>query len=284
MNRTRLTHPSFRAFTFVELLIVVAIIGVLIIVSIRFTGCGIYESGEAVVKDKYRQLDKYLKDATVLERSNEQLAKAKKQRKELAEKTQKYKVDAEVAKRQTARIEEKIQKSKVAFTSVQEIAKQAGLPKRSEATADDLAKKIMLNGKELTGNDIYGHLKNSKEEVTQCERDAEREKTRVQRYSALAEDIEKALVKMDDDITAIENYIEDYKMYQEMLAAKSIVDLGLNDTQIDQILNSDNNIAELRKKVDELDATITIREKERVIKETLNPNSNSNSITDDDLL
>ncbi|MDR3233712.1 MAG: hypothetical protein LBT46_08650 [Planctomycetaceae bacterium] len=43
-----------------------------------FAGC---DSTTAVVKDKYRKLDKYIKDTTVLERANDQLAKAKDSRK-----------------------------------------------------------------------------------------------------------------------------------------------------------------------------------------------------------
>jgi hypothetical protein len=77
-------------------------------------------------------------------------------------------------------------------------------------------------------------------------------------------------------------------MSREMLEAnKSIVDLGLDDAKIDQILNSDNIIAELRKKVDESEIAQEIQDKKTDsddVKETLNAGSGSNSITDDDLL
>jgi prepilin-type N-terminal cleavage/methylation domain-containing protein len=211
MKRTFLTHASFRAFTLVELLVVAVVVGVLVIVSLRFTGCGVYESGEAVVKDKYRQLDKYLKDVTVLERANDKLAKAKERRANIANMVKKYRIDAEVAKRQVARIEEASQTLKDAYTTVRKAAEKAGLPKLSLATAEDKAKKITVGATEYTGAQVYAMLKKYNEDVLKGEEKIKIEQLKSDALSSFADKAEKALVQVDSAIAQIENKIAENK-------------------------------------------------------------------------
>lgn len=251
---------------------------------IACAGC---DSVSAVAKDKKNQLDKYLKDATVLPRANVQLEEAKKSRAKLKEIADKFNVDAEVALRQVQRVEEEQAKSKKAFEMLQDAAKKAGLPKRVEATPEDLQKKIQVGTKTLTGDDVYNTLRQFKSEVEKATAAVAREKTKADHLKKQAAGIKDRMNKIDANIDEMERKIEDYKMYQEMLAAnKTIDDLGLNDDQMKQLLDTDNILSELRKSADRAEVGLEIKDKEGAasgLKEELN-SGGSSSITDDDLI
>ena len=76
------------------------------------------EAGSAVASDKLNQLEKYLKDNTVLERARVQLANAKRSRVNLKETADKFNVDAEVALKQIKRLEDEKAKVVENFTKL----------------------------------------------------------------------------------------------------------------------------------------------------------------------
>jgi hypothetical protein len=252
--------------------------------SVLFTGC---DSISAVAKDKKNQVEKYLKDKTVLQRANVQLEDAKKSRAKLKEIADKFAVDSEVALRQVKRVEDEAAKSKKAFENLQDIAKNAGLPKKLDAKEEDLKKQIPVGSKTLTGEDVYRTLKDLKTEVSKAASVVAREKTKADFLKKRSGLIKDRMDKVDDNIAAMEQKIEEYKMYHEMVAAnKSIDDLGLDDDQMKQLLDTDSILTEMRKKVDEAEVGLDIKDKESAtsgVKEELSGGS-SGAITDDDLI
>ena len=262
--------------------IVLTFLAVLFAVSL-LTGC---DSTTAVVKDTYNQVDEYLKDKTFLPRINVELAEAKASRAKLKDIADKLFVDAEVALKPVEELTVEAEKSKTAFIKLQDIAKQAGLPKKAEASPEDLAKKISVGGKELRGKDVYDLLKDYKGEVTKATAAVERQKKLSDMKRSLANTVNDRMDRIDENIDKMQAQIENYKVYQEMvIAGKTAKDLGLDDDALKQLLNTDNTMGELRKRTD----TMAV-ESEKLYQESLKGDvkgtltGGDNSITGDDLI
>ena len=247
-------------------------------------GC---DSVSAVAKDKKNQVEKYLKDATVLQRARVQLADAQKSRVKLKEIADKFNVDSEVASRQIKRLEEERGKTIEAFKKVQDAAKKAELPKLSDATSEDKAKSIQIGTKAYTGADVYRILGEYKAEVEKASSAVEREQKRSDFLKDRAEKIRSQMTRVDNNIAEMERKIADYEMYQELLAANKTMDaLGLSDDKMDELLNTGSMMAELQKKVDESDVILDLKDQENRsadLKQEINRGS-SFSITDEDLI
>jgi hypothetical protein len=258
-----------------------SVIGTMLLVS---TGC---DSITAVAKDQKNQVEKYLKDKTVLQRANVQLEEAKNSRKKLEEIANKFNIDAEIALRQIKRVNEEKDKTRNAFETLQGVAKNAGLPKFVEATPEDKAKQISVGAKTYTGEDVYRVLKEYKASITKADTAVAREQKKSDFLKDRSEKIRNQMSRVDNNISEMEQKIEDYKMYQEMLAAnKTIDDLGLSDDKMKQILATDSIVSELQKQIDSSDIAVEIKDKESSsadLKDELNSGGPA-SITDDDLI
>ena len=246
-------------------------------------GC---DSVTAVAKDKKNQVEKYLKDKTVLPRARNQLADAKKSRANLKEIADKFYIDSEVAIKQAKRLEEEKGKTIEAFEKLQDAARKAELPKLVDATAEDKAKTIQIGTKTFTGEEVYRVLKEYKTQVEKANATVERERKRSDFLKDRTEKIRSQMSRVDDNIAEMERQIADYELYQELLAAnKKIDDLGLSDDKLNELLNTDSILSELRKKVDETDIQLEMKDfesKSADLKQELR--SGSFTITDDDLI
>ena len=255
--------------------------GVLLVAHV---GC---DSIPAVAKDKKNQVEKYLKDKTVLERARVQLADAQKSRAELKKTADQFHIDAEVAIRQIKRLEEEKEKTIDAFKKLQDAARSAELPKLADATVEDKAKTLQIGSKTFTGAEVYRVLGEYRTQVENANAAVEREQKQSDFLKDRAEKIRGQMSRVDNNIAEMERKIADYEMYQKLVAAnKTIESLGLSDDKMDELLNTDNILAELRKEVDRADVQLEMKDKENRgsdLKQELNRGT-SFSITDDDLI
>ncbi|MCL2303981.1 MAG: hypothetical protein FWC43_01405 [Planctomycetaceae bacterium] len=261
--------------------VVALVVGIFLV---AYIGC---DSITAVAKDKKNQLEKYLKDKTVLERARVQLVDAKKSRTKLKEIADKFYIDSEVAIKQAKRLEEEKSNTVEAFEKLQDAARKAELPKLVDATAEDKAKTIQVGTKTFTGEEIYRVLKEYKTQVEKANSTVERERKRSEFLKDRTEKIRSQMARVDDNIMEMERQIDDFELFQELLAAnKRIDDLGLSDDKMNELLNTDSILSELRKKVDETDIQIGMKDFEDKItglKQELRSGT-SFTITGDDLI
>jgi hypothetical protein len=261
--------------------IAVLVVGTSLVV---YVGC---DSVTAVAKDKKIQVEKYLKDATVLERARVQLADAQNSRGELKKMVDQFSVDSEVALKQVKRLEEEKDKTVEAFKKLQDAAKSAELPKLVDATAEDKAKTVKVGTKTFTGEEVYRTLKEYKAQADKATASVEREQKQSDFLKDRAEKIRSRMDRVDENIAEMERKIADYEMYQKLLTAnKTIESLGLSDDKMNELLNTGSILAELQTKVDTADVQLDIKDKESKsadLKREIN-RSSSSSITDDDLI
>jgi len=252
--------------------------------SMALVGCG---DVTAVVKDKKNQLEKQFKDATVLERARAQLADAKKSRLKLKGIADQFSVDSEVSLKQVKRLENEKEKTSDAFKKLQDTARQAGLPKFSDATEEDLTKTLQIGTKNFTGADIYRVLREYKAQLDQADAAIEREHIKPKFLKDRAEKIRTQLIRVDSNIADMERKIADLEMYQELFAANKTIDsLGLSDDKMTELLNTESVLTELRKKIDASEVREEQRDREEQatgLKRELTGGS-SFSVTDDDLI
>ena len=246
-------------------------------------GC---DSISAVAKDKKNQVEQHLKDATVLPRARVQLAEARESRAELKRIADQFHIDSEVALRQVRRLEEEKDKTVEAFTKLQDAARNVGLPRRADATPEDRAKTIRIGTISLTGDEVYRELERYRTQAETANASIERERKQSDFLKDRADRIRTQMSRVDNNIAEMERKIADYETYQRLLAAnKTIESLGLSEDTMDEILSTDNILAELRKKVDEADVQMEMidqRERSADFREELR--GPSFSITDDDLI
>ena len=254
--------------------------GSLLVVSV---GC---DSIGAVAKDKKNQVEKHLKDQTVLPRARVQLADAQKSRAELKKIADQFHVDAEVALKQIKRLEEEKEKNVEAFKKLQDTARNAELPKLAEATVEDKAKTIQIGTKTFTGAEVYRVLQEYRTAVEKADDAIRRERQQSDFLKDRAEKIRTQMSHVDGNIAEMERKIADYEVYQKLLTAnKTIEDLGLSDDKMQELLNTDNILAELRWKADEAGVVLDMKDQEirgADLKQELN--GPSLSITADDLI
>ena len=246
-------------------------------------GC---DSLSAVAKDKKNQVEKYLKDATVLERARVQLADAQKSRADLKKLADQFHVDAEVALRQIRRLEEEKEKTVEAFKRLQDAARNAELPRLADATAEDKVKNIQIGTRIFTGAEVYRVLQEYRANVEKADAAIERERKQSDFLKDRAETIRIQMSRVDNNIVEMERKIADYEVYQRLLAANRTVEsLGLSDDKMNELLNTDSILAELRYRVDAADIELELQDQigqgTDLRQELIRP---SFSITDDDLI
>ena len=123
--------------------------------------------------------------------------------------------------------------------------------------------------------------------MEKAESTVQRERTRSTFLKDRAEKIRTQLARVDNNIADMERKIADYEMYQELLVANKTIDsLGLSDDKMNELLNADSILSELRKRVDTIDVQLEKKDqkiRDADLKQELNRGSTF-SITDDDLL
>ena len=250
------------------------------------TGKAALEAGHAVASDQLRQLEIQLNDASTLSRAKVQLANAQNSRAELKKIADQFHIDSEVALRQIRRLEDEKDKIVDDFTKLQDAARNAGLPRLADATPEDKAKSIRIGTLTLTGDEVYRNLARYRTQVENANTAIERERKQSDFLKDRAEKIRSQMSRVDANIADMERQIADYEMYQRLLAAnQKIESLGLSDGKMNELLNTDSNLAELRRKVDAWEVEIDMidnRARDREVDDGLR--RPSFSITEDDLI
>jgi len=232
------------------------------------------------------QLENDFKKGTVLLRAKGQLADAQKSRANLKSIADQFHIDSAVALRQIARLEEEREKTVEAFTRLQDAARNAELPRFADATAEDRAKTIQVGTRAFTGEEVYRVLREYKLQIENANAAIERERKQSDFLKDRAEKIRSQMPRIDNNIAEMERKIADYEMYQRLLEAnKTLADIGLSDDKLNELLNTDSILAELRKEVDASDIQIEMidqmHQDASLREELIRP---SFSITDDDLI
>lgn len=240
-------------------------------------------------KGKMVQLEEEFKKGTVLSRAKGRLADARDVRKYLIKTIDGFHVDAETALREAKRREEEKGNILESFKKLQDAAKKAGLPKYTDATAEDKTKTLPIGTKMFTGEETYNKLKDYKIQIERVDRDLERKRKQADFFKKQAEGLRtQKLAQTDDNIIEMENTIADYEMYQELLTANKTVEaLGLSDDKMDKLLDTDDIMEELKQKIDVAGAEVETPRYQENPGDMLDREldySSLPSITDDDLI
>ena len=247
-------------------------------------GC---ENVSNAVKGKMEQLKDEFDKGTALLQMQGKLASAKESRADLKKMADDFYVDSEVALGRIKRLEEEKGKTVETFNKLQDVAKNAALPKFTDATPEDLAKTIQVGTKTFTGEEIYRNLRDYKTQVEKADDAVSRERTQSDFYKGRADKIRSAMSRIDDNITKMERDIADYEMYKKLYDAnKKMESLGLLDDKIDQLLNAGSDLAKFQDEIDRLAAQVKLGDEANrggELDQELRRGP-SFSITDDDLI
>lgn len=268
--------------------IIIVIVTLLLTASIG--GCdsisGIVSSLWSGGKHELRKLDKILKDKTVVPRAYDKLEKMKEARKHLSGRVTEEKADANVNQRQIDREKAKLQLSQNAFNLYHQAATAAGLPHESKATAADLAKEINIEGKTVTGREVYQNLAAYKSEIKTYQQNIAELGGTQSDHIEYASTIASEFPDIDEGIRQLEQTIKTCERLQQKRAdAKTIEDLKLEKPEYDSVLKMDEIMTDLERKIDryriELGSAAARRNSEQEKKRLTKPKY---SITDNDIV
>jgi len=211
-------------------------------------GCDI---GRAVVADQLRQVDKVLRDATVLARARDQLASAQNKQREIADKATGYRVEANTLGRRIERLERARAESRKAFETVQGSVKQAGLPKLAEATDEDKMRRILVAGSTMSGHEAYRLLEKFKQEVIDTTTAIDEAKDDIAAVLEMANEADQLHRAITREISETQMDIRKLERLQDRRAnVESIDKLRLTQEEISTALNMGNVRKELQDEID----------------------------------
>jgi hypothetical protein len=250
---------------------------------------GITAAITTFIKGKKIQIEEDLNGKIVLERLIVKRDDTKKIRAALKEIADKLMLDAEVKLREVKRFEDKQAEIKNSFEWLQDIAKQAGLPKHFEATSDDMKKQITVGMGTLSGKEVYRQLKKFKSDLQKANVQITDGRKLSEFEKEQADLIEDDLSQIDDNIAKIEQRIEKIKIQKEVVTVnKKIKSLGLNGDRMTELLNTDNIIAESDRVIDKGEIIIKNWSDEKKILKAFeairSKGGKDDSITGDDLI
>ena len=246
------------------------------------------KGGTAIVVGIKDDLAKMLKDKTVLPRAKLELKNAIAARDNAEEMAKRLRIDVKVSERQVERIQEEIAKSREAFITLQDSAKENGLPKRAEATAEDREKTIFIAGAQRTGAEVYRSLQQLKDELQRAERTIDREKIGVRFKNKRLDILTEHDTVIANKIADLEMLIADYEAFKSLLDIhQSLAKVDLPTDTMERVLNANGIFAEIQTEVDKIETILQDTDSRKLtddIKRDIVAEKSSFTITEDDLL
>jgi HEPN domain-containing protein len=170
------------------------------------------EAVEKTLKGMIAQLQKEYNEATSLDQMRGKLADTKVSRNRLNTAANKCLEDSEVALRRVARLEDEKETVIKQFSTLQEIARNAGLPNRNVATDADLAKRIQVGQTSYTGERLYRTLLDYRDKRDNIDANIKRNQAESEMYQKLAEMLRSSMTRLDDEITKMVHAIAENEM------------------------------------------------------------------------
>ena len=196
------------------------------------------------------RLEQQFKDSTVLLRIEGQLAQARDARNSMKSMADDLDVKANATLRGIKRIETEKEKVVARFETLNNAAQDAGLPPFVDAGPEGMAKTIRVGTRNFTGSQIYQTLRELKSEVERANTTTERGRIRSDFLMKRAETIRAQVFLVNRHIADMENEIEDYKMYAELVQIGETLDLA--DSKMKELLNTGSNLSAINRSVDDM--------------------------------
>lgn len=228
---------------------VLAMIGLLVLVA----GLGIWQFG--FFSKKVDEVTLQIERETAVARAEGMIRNTERQAAELTEKARKMRIDARAKEIAVARDAEQLQKTRLAMAALAKAAREAGLPKPTEAGDEALKKTLSFAGRTLSGAELYQTLERWQADVQRDERKVEVLTKISDRMRAAADEYEAKQQKMLAAASNVQARLEELKLQRDLAKVeKELAELGAN-LRGDFSGDLGRAMETLQKEIDELQAT-----------------------------
>lgn len=228
---------------------VLAMIGLLVLLA----GLAIWQFG--FFSKKVEEVTLQIERETAVARAESMIRNTERQAVELTEKARKMRIDARAKEIAVARDAEQAQKTRLAMAALAKEARQAGLPKPTEAGGEDLKKTLSFAGRTLSGAELYQTLERWQADVQRDERKVDAMTKIGDRMRALAEQYEAKQQKMLTAASDVRARLDELNMQRDLAKVeKELAELGAN-LRGDFAGDLGRAMETLQNEIDELQAT-----------------------------
>ncbi len=235
---------------------ILAMVGLLALL----TGLAVWQFG--FFSKKVQEVSLQIERETAVARAEGMIRDTERQAAELTEKARKLRIEARAREIAVERGAEQVEKTRLATAALAKAAREAGLPKPTEAGPDDLKKTFTFAGRTLTGAELYQTLERWQTDVQRDERKVSVNAKITDRFRAAADQLEAKQGKMVAAVTDVRAKLEELNMQRDLAQVeKDLAELGANlrgdfAGDLGQAMNT------LQKEIDELQATSEVIGKE----------------------
>jgi hypothetical protein len=173
----------------------------------------------------------------------------------MTEKARKLRVDARAKEIAVEREAEQLNKTRLAMTALANAAREAGLPKPSEAGQEHRQKTLTFAGRTLTGEELYRTLERWQADVQRDDRKVKATTAITERIRAAADQLEAKQQSMVVAVADVRGKLEELNLQRDLARVETeLAELGAN-LRGDFAGGLGQAMDTLQKEIDELQAT-----------------------------
>jgi len=208
----------------------------------------------AKVEEVKTQIDR----ETAVARATAMIRDTQRRAEELTDSARRLRIEARSREIAVKRDADTLEKTRLATVTLANAAREAGLPKPSEAGADDLNKTISFAGRTLTGAAVYDTLRRWQADVSRGQRKQEVVESMVERIRRAADQLEAKQHRMIASVSDVQAKLEELEMQRDLARVESeLAEMGANIRgefagDLGQAMET------LQKEIDELQATTEV--------------------------
>ncbi|MCY2991267.1 MAG: hypothetical protein NTY19_25845 [Planctomycetota bacterium] len=228
---------------------ILAMVGLLTLLA----GLAIWQFG--FFSKKVQEVTNQIERETAVARAEGMIRDTERRAAELTEKARKLRIDARAKELAVEREAAQVQKTRLALAALANAAREAGLPKPTEAGEDDLKKTLVFAGRSLTGAELYHTLERWQADVQRDERKVSTTTKLTDRIRVAADQLESKQRKMVASVSDVRTRLDELNMQRDLAKVEQeLAELGAN-LRGDFAGDLGRAMDTLQKEIDELQAT-----------------------------
>jgi chromosome segregation ATPase len=189
----------------------------------------------------------------------------------LTDRARKLRIDARTREKEMERDVEHVETTKQAVVKLAGAARDAGLPKPSEATPNDLQKSLPFGGRSLTAGEVYRTLEKWQRDAQSKEQRNKVTRVMIDRIRSTADQLEQKQSQFASQVQATRATLERLEMQRDLASLdKELAELGASASgnpagELKDVLET------LQKQIDEYESTSEVLGAEQVAGQPLTP-------------
>jgi len=223
------------------------------------------------VSAKVEQVSTQVERKTAIARAEAMIRDTERRATELSDRARELRIEAQTREIAAEREAEQDQKMRLALGALAVAAREAGLPKPSDAKEGDLEKRFSFAGRNLSGDGVYRTLKRWQLQVRRNDQNRETTRKMIERMRTAADQLKSKQQSMITRIGEVRSKLEELEIHRDLARVeKELAELGA-DVRGEFAGDLGKAMKTLQQEIDELQATADVLGKEPQAGASLTP-------------